>query len=50
VAHATGIGFVGPPGLKMRNFKTVASGWDEINSLLESEFSETGGEQSSYPG
>jgi hypothetical protein len=25
VAHATGIGFVDPPGLKMRNFKTNAS-------------------------
>ena len=26
VAHATGIGYVDPPGLKMRNFKTGASG------------------------
>jgi hypothetical protein len=28
VAHATGIGFVDPPGLKTRNFKTDASGYD----------------------
>jgi hypothetical protein len=28
VAHATGIGFVGPQGLKMNNFKTHASGCD----------------------
>jgi hypothetical protein len=26
VAHATGIGFVDPPGLEMRNFKTDVSG------------------------
>jgi hypothetical protein len=32
VAHATGIGFVGPPGLKMRNFKTDVSGDNEINN------------------
>ena len=31
VAHATGIGFVGPPGLKNRNFKTDASGCDRRN-------------------
>ena len=28
VAHATGNGFVGPPGLKTRNFKIHASGYN----------------------
>jgi hypothetical protein len=33
VAHATGIGSVGPPGLKIRNFKTHAVGqtWVRLN-------------------
>ena len=35
MAHATGIGFVDPAGLKVRNFKTDASGCDSVNTRIE---------------